>query len=462
MLRTFNESVRIEHLAKKYNEVNIPLYLSYPTSNWWDNPVDISRFITSYRDYCPPFLYFHFPYCQNACYYCMCYKHVAQDSRCNDVYLKYLEKEFVHRLAHLELNTLDRVRHIHWGGGTPTYLTCKQIEKIHSAIFNRVNIIDHSGASISIEAYPDETILTDEKLVLLRHLGFNEISFGIQDFDPIIQKTINRNCTMHTVFKLTQKAKELGFRVHFDLCYGLPFQGLNELEKTVKAVTDMRPHRVALFTYAHYPAIFPLQRKIPSMSIPNSFIRTLLAMHAEELLTGHGYHKVGYDHFVREDDPLYKACCNNQIQRDFMGYSVTQKREFMGFGCSAISYLGDGFYQNIQSLKKYYQSIDNNAIPLEKNISHLLSKEDRIRNQIIQKNILSDFFIHKNDIDREFGISFEDHFNSELSILARLENDGLVDLSDSNKISVTRDGEYFVRHIAHVFDNYYNRKEALN
>jgi oxygen-independent coproporphyrinogen-3 oxidase len=134
----------------------------------------------------------------------------------------------------------------------------------------------------------------------------------------------------------------------------------------------------------------------------------------------------------------------------------------MGFGCSAISYLGDGFYQNIQSLKKYYQAIDNNAIPLEKNISHLLSKEDRIRNQIIQKNILSDFLIRKSDIDREFGISFEDHFNPELDILARLENDGLVDLSESNKISVTRDGQYFVRHIAHVFDNYYNRKEAIN
>lgn len=456
MHRTHSDYLKIECLAKKYNEVNIPLYLSYPTSNWWDNPVDESRFIMRHQEYCPPFLYFHFPYCAKACYYCMCYKHVAPDTTCNDVYITYLKKEFFNRLALLGLTSLDRVRHIHWGGGTPSYLTCRQIEKIHNSIFRSVKIVDKAGASISIEAYPDEKILTYEKLMLLRDLGFNEISFGIQDFDERIQKVINRNCTKHTVSNLTQTAKKLGFRVHFDLCYGLPFQGLNELEKTIEAVVRMLPHRVALFTYAHYPAVFPLQRKIPSLSIPNSFMRVMLAMHAEELLTSHGYHKVGYDHFVRENDPLFEACRNKRIQRDFMGYSVNQKREFMGFGCSAISYTGQGFYQNIHSLKKYYRAIDENTIPFERDISHQLSREDRIRNKIIQKSILSDFSICKGEIASEFGISFEDHFNHELDILARMEKDGLVDLSDSNAILVTHNGEYFVRHIAHVFDKYYN------
>ena len=462
MFNNHNESLRIEYLAKRYNEVNIPLYLSYPTSNWWDNPIDDNSFIKRHRDYSPTFLYFHFPYCEKACYYCMCYKHVAPDSTYNDVYIKYLEKEFLNRLDLLERAYLDRVRHIHWGGGTPSYLTCRQIEKIHRSIFDKVKIVDMENASISIEAYPDERILTDEKLILLRNLGFNEISFGIQDFDSRIQKIINRNCTYQSVSNLIRKSKELGLRVHIDLCYGLPFQGLNELEKTIDAVIRMSPHRVALFTYAHYPAIFPLQRKIPSSSIPNSFLRVMLAMHAEELLKSHGYHKVGYDHFVKEDDPLFKACCNRQIQRDLMGYSVNQKREFMGFGCSAISYMKHGFYQNIHSLKKYYRTIDEDKIPLERNISHLLSEEDRLRNKIIQKNILGDFWVSKNEIDCEFGISFEDHFNYELDALARFEKDGLVDLSDSDAIQVTRKGEYFVRHIAHVFDSYYNRREALN
>lgn len=462
MLRNQHELIKFESLAKKYNEVNIPLYLSYPTSNWWKIKVNENRFIETHHNDSPSFLYFHFPFCKKACYYCMCYKQVARDSSSNDVYIQYLEKEFLNRLALLQLQSFDGVRHIHWGGGTPTYLSCRQIEKIHHSIFSNVNIVDRTGASISIEAYPDETMVTDEKLRLLRNLGFNEISFGIQDFDQKIQTVINRNCTRQTVLRLTEKARSMGFRVHFDLCYGLPFQGLNELEKTLEAVIHMAPHRVALFTYAHYPTIFPLQRKIPSMSIPNSFLRILMAMLAEELLTSHGYHKVGYDHFVREEDSLFEASLKNEVQRDFMGYSINQKREFLGFGSSAISYIGQGFYQNICSLKKYYNAIDANILPLEKNISHLLSKEDRIRNKIIQKNILSDFSIRKNEIDREFGIKFEDHFNVEMDALTSLEKDGLVDLSDSGKISVTGDGEYFVRHIAHVFDNYYNRRESLN
>ncbi|MBU0991097.1 MAG: oxygen-independent coproporphyrinogen III oxidase [Proteobacteria bacterium] len=457
-----HELLKIEHLARKYSEVNIPLYLSYPTSNFWENLVDEEMFVNTHRNYCAPFIYFHFPYCEKACYYCMCYKSVASDPRHNDVYITYLEKEFLNTLGRLGHDALNQVRHIHWGGGTPTYLTCDQIEKIHQKIFGKIKLVDHRAASKSIEAYPDEKILTNEKLKLLFDLGFNEISLGIQDFDERIQKTINRNCGRENVFRIVSNAKALGFRVHVDLCYGLPFQGQNELEKTIREVLRMDPDRVALFTYAHYPNIFPLQRKIPSSSIPNSFIRVLLAMLAEEMFSDHGFRKVGYDHYVKANDPLCKAAEKKQVIRDFMGYSVHEKREFMGFGNAAISYLGDGFYHNIQSLKKYYKAVDDNRIPLEKNLSHMLTREDRIRNKVIQKSILSDFNVHKEDIAKEFAISFDDHFRFELKDLIQLENDGLVDMRDPHMIRVTRAGEYFVRHIAHVFDNYYNRRESLN
>ncbi|MBT8341143.1 MAG: oxygen-independent coproporphyrinogen III oxidase [Desulfatitalea sp.] len=453
---------KIDQLARKYNEANIPLYLSYPTSNWWNKPLDEDEFVKTHGSGLPPFLYFHFPYCRTPCYYCMCYKYVSNDTRHNDIYIDYLQKEFSHTLDRLGINGQNRVRHVHWGGGTPTYLTCAQIDKVHRALFSRLTLIEGAAAGKSIEAYPDEQILTEEKLRLLSDLGFTEISLGIQDFDERIQKTINRNCTTKTVHRIIDRARKFGFRVHIDLCYGLPFQGLNELEKSVKEVIRMAPDRVALFTYVHYPHIFPLQRKIPTASIPNSFIRVLLAMLANDLFDAHGFKKVGYDHYVKDNDVLYQALLNRKVIRDFMGYSVDHKREFMGFGNSAISFPGDGFYQNIQSLKNYYRAVDDARIPIEGRMTHQLTPEDRLRNEVIQKSILSDFSIRKREINRGFDIHFDDYFRPELEKLVQLEHDGLVDLSDQDTIQVTRIGAYFARHIAHVFDTYYDRREFLN
>lgn len=453
-----NELLKIEQLSKKFDETNIPLYLSYPTESWWKDEVNEETFTEDFRRVEEPFLYFHFPYCKKPCYYCCCYKSITNDNKVKDIYLEHLDKEFMHKLSALGLTRFKNVRHMHWGGGTPTFMTFNQLEKVYNSIISKIDISGDSEASISIEAYPDDEDITPEKLRLIREMGFNEISFGVQDFDERIQKAINRNCKKEVLEKIITWARELGFRIHIDLCYGLPFQGLNELERTVRDIVEMKPDRVAVFSYAHYPMIFAMQRFIPSLSLPNSFIKVLLAKTAEEIFTSSGYCGVGTDHFVKESNLLHKASTQKNILRDFMGYSVIQRRYFIGFGNSAISFSGKRYYHNQISIKDYLECVNEDRIPLIRNKAHLLSDDDIIRNKLIQKSILCDFEIDKDEINKEFSIEFDNYFTYELQKLADYEKDEIVEFTDSDTIKITPYGKMFVRHIGHVFDSYYGQR----
>jgi oxygen-independent coproporphyrinogen-3 oxidase len=453
--------LELEYLSKKYDETNIPLYLSYPTTSWWKEHTDDETFVRSFEKENNPFLYFHFPYCKKPCYYCCCYKEVTRDERKKEAYIRYLEKEFLRKCSALKAGRFRRIKHMHWGGGTPTYAGCRQIERIFSVIAKHISLDDASDSGISIEAYPDDEILDSEKLKLIRRLGFNEISFGVQDFDNRIQKAINRDCDVETVTRIVNQAKELGFRVHIDLCYGLPFQGLHELEKTILHIVTMNPERIALFPYAHYPLLFPLQRLIPFSSLPNSFMKVLLIRQAEELLSASGYKKIGIDHFVRPENPLYKASVEKKIIKDFMGYSVDSRRCCIGFGSSAISFSGTRYFHNTIRLKEYYRRLDRHLFPLNHDMSFYLSGDETIRNMVIQKSILCDFVIDKEEIGRVFSIDFDDYFSDELVMLKEYEKDRLI-RSSKEKIIVTPIGKYFSRHIAHVFDNFYRRHNHTN
>lgn len=457
---TYKVQLALEYLAKKYDETNIPLYLSYPTTSWWRSMTDEDQFKQCCEKRSRPFLYFHFPYCKKACYYCCCYKEITASEEKKQIYTAYLEKEFKRKLDMLQVDRFLQVRHLHWGGGTPTYMSSSRIERIFQALGNNIEIAGEGDTSISIEAYPDERMLSLEKLRLLRKLGFNEISLGIQDFDERVQKTINRDCTPQGVKKIMHWAKELGFRVHIDLCYGLPFQGINELTKTVEQVAALDAERVAVFPYAHFPLMFPLQRRIPSASIPNSFIKILLIMRAAEIFTSYGYKQVGIDHFVKPENPLYRASCSKKVIKDFMGYSVEQRRDFLGFGSSAISFIGGSYFHNSTRLKEYYRSLDDpgeGRLPLDYHMTHRLSPDDSIRDRIIRKSILCDFVIDKNELGREFGIDFDAYFKAELAQLEMYEADGLLRSVNGEKIIVTQLGKYLARHIAFVFDGYYRK-----
>ena len=447
----------LDYLTKKYDETNVPLYLSYPTTGFWKTVPESTAYLAEIQKFFhngqKPFLYFHFPFCQKACYYCCCYKIITDDDNQLDLYIQYLKKEMDLKMSENNGKKLN-ISQLHWGGGTPTLLSLRQINDIYSYISDYIEI-DHSNKSgISIEAYPDEKVLTDEKIKHLFDAGFNEISFGIQDFHPRVQNIINRDCDIDTFKKILEKVKKIGFRVHADLCYGLPFQGLSEFEHTLQETVRLDLDRIAVFPYAHNPFLFPLQRKIPISSIPNSFTKTLQSILADDKFCAAGYKKIGIDHYVKNTNSIYHDYLKGKAIKDFMGYSVSDRRNLIGFGLSAISSLTGQLYHNCLGLDSYYLKLDNNILPFENTMSHKMDRDDFIRNKIILKHILTDFRINKKSLEQEFGIHFDNYFDNELQKLKSLIEDGLLKI-DNNEINITDKGEHLARNIALVFDKYY-------
>jgi oxygen-independent coproporphyrinogen-3 oxidase len=449
-----NVMLEWEKLARKYDENAVPLYVSYPVESFWKQTVNPDMYANSLKESDFSFLYFHFPYCKRICHYCLCYKEALNKVTDIDAYIVYLIKEMDLKLNQADIAGKLKARHMHWGGGTPTLLTAVQIEKIHKAITERIEFVRDEVNEFSLEAYPDEKIITQDKLILLKELGFNSISFGIQDFDERIQKVINREHGVKTVQSLIERARQTGFRVHVDLCYGLPFQGLNELESTLREVVKVQPSRITMFPYAHNPFIFPRQKVIPNASIPNSFIKIMLAVMSDELLVEHGYVRLGLANYIRPDDPFFHDLQERGI-KSLMGYSPHEKIDFLGFGSTAISFINNTFYQNNIKLKDYFQQIDQNHIPLDENRSYRHNEDDYIRNILIQKHILTQFKIDKKYFARQFNVDFDSYFSGEIKKLGRYEKDGLVDLHDPDMIRITKKGQFFCRHVAHVFDTFY-------
>jgi oxygen-independent coproporphyrinogen-3 oxidase len=450
------ESSELERLAGKYDESNVPLYLSYPTTGFWRGAWDENAFAAAFDRGTIPFLYFHLPYCKKACWYCCCYKEVTRSDAVKDAYVGSIGRELGLRLDSLGEDRLTGVRHMHWGGGTPTWLSTDQISRMLSAIGSRVELDRGPESTVSIEAYPDPETVTAEKLRVLRAAGFNEISFGVQDFDERIQKAINRDCTEPTLRGLVTLSRNLGFRINIDLCYGLPYQGLAELDATIRTVAEMQPDKIAVFPYAHYPLAFPLQRRIPAGSVPGSFDRVRLIMLAEELFESYGFARIGIDHFVRPGTPLFAAYGEGKVIKDFMGYSVDGRRSYIGLGSSAISFVGDTFFQNTRMVTDYRTQVKLGVLPSTDGAMHRLSTDDVLRYEIIMKHILCGFRIDKREISARFEIDFDEYFRPELERIAELERDGLVERSDADTILVTPVGRYVARHVAYVFDRYYN------
>jgi oxygen-independent coproporphyrinogen-3 oxidase len=449
-----SEIMQLERLSEKYNEGNIPLYLSYPVQSYWKKQFSKDYLSNKNENQENPFLYFHLPYCKEACYYCACFKAVTQEDEKKDDYIDCLIKEYNQKLEISGVEKYKNIKHLHWGGGTPTYLNEKQIEKLFKSIETRISFASGDDLSISIEGYPDPLYITDDKLKCLSNLGFNEISFGIQDFDKRVQNAINRNTSKQTARQIFEKSKKYGFRTHVDLCYGLPFQGLNEFEDSIKEIISMKPDRIACFTYAHYPLMYPMQRFIPRSALPNSFIRVLLTKLADELFHDANYVKIGYDHFVLKNNSLEKAKNENNAFRDFMGYSVDGRRNLLGFGNSAISFINGNYMQNEIDINKYLSKVKNNELPVTE-MNHCMSKDDCIRYDIIQRCLMTRYEIERNEIGMKYQIDFNSYFKNEIEALKLFTRDELI-IDDGNRIKVTRIGEYFIRHIAHVFDRYSN------
>ncbi|KGQ37027.1 oxygen-independent coproporphyrinogen III oxidase [Gallibacterium genomosp. 1] len=438
------------NLIRKYNQSG-PRYTSYPTALEFNEVYNNDDFIMAAERYPtrPLSLYIHIPFCHKLCYFCACNKVITRHQHKADIYLDYLEKEIRTRSSLFAQRTVTQ---IHWGGGTPTYLTEEQSERLMSMLHRYFTI--NEKAEISIEMDPREIELA--MLDHLRKIGFNRISMGVQDFNKEVQKAINREQDEQFIFDLMHHARELGFQsTNLDLIYGLPLQTLDSFMFTLQKVLELNPDRLSVFNYAHLPTRFAGQRKIKQEMLPSPETKLSILQNTIEFLTSSGYKFIGMDHFAKPDDELAIAQANGVLHRNFQGYTTQEECDLLGMGVSAISLLGDTYAQNQKELKSYYADIETRGIALNKGL--VMTREDCLRRDVI-KALICNFKLKFEVIEQQYQINFKQHFAEDLALLAPLVEDGLLSI-DNESITVSSKGRLLIRNICMCFDTY-SRQQA--
>jgi oxygen-independent coproporphyrinogen III oxidase len=436
-------------ILEKY-AANTPRYTSYPTANLFHEQFGEQDYIdecTTLRDRISPIsVYVHIPFCERACFYCGCNRVITRDRDRVQNYLEGLYKEIQNRA---KLHGHRRVLQLHWGGGTPTYLDHSQMTELMHELAMNFELDGSESRDFSIEIDPRS--VKYQSIALIRGLGFNRISLGIQDFDPNVQKAINRIQSYESICELMQEIGKFDFSsVNFDLIYGLPQQSVKSMEETLERVLELKPDRIACYNYAHMPDRFPAQRAIASSEIPSVEEKLQLFELISRRLAEAGYYHIGLDHFALVDDELFTASKAGGLYRNFQGYSRTLAEDLIGLGASAISEVGNCYSQNEKELKSYLKASMGGNLPVFKGIR--LSKDDRIRKKIIQ-SICCKLKLDLKEIEREFDISFASSFAEQLKFINRLEQDGLVRWNDA-VLEVTYAGRFVLRNICALFDQY--------
>ncbi|MDG2785354.1 oxygen-independent coproporphyrinogen III oxidase, partial [Vibrio parahaemolyticus] len=373
---------------------------------------------------------------------------ITRHSHKADEYLDVLEHEIRQRAALLASRTVTQ---LHFGGGTPTFLSEKQITRVMSLL--RQEFTFSSDAEISIEVDPREIELT--MLDHLRSEGFNRLSIGVQDFNKEVQKLVNREQDEEFIVAMVARAKELGFRsTNLDLIYGLPKQTKESFAKTLEQVLEMQPGRLSVFNYAHMPQLFAAQRKIKDEDLPKAEEKMAILQDTIATLTDAGYQFIGMDHFALPDDELAVAQREGILHRNFQGYTTQGECDLVGFGVSAISMIGDAYAQNQKELKKYYAQVNELRHALWKGVS--LDSDDLLRREVI-KQLICNFKLDKKAIESEFKVKFDQYFKEDLQLLQTFINDELVEVDD-NEIRVTLRGRLLIRNICMSFDKYLRAK----
>ncbi len=441
-------------LLEKYNTVG-PRYTSYPTAPVWQETYDHLVHEQVIKTTNPPSgnphplsLYVHLPFCESRCLFCGCNVVITRQHEQAEKYLGYLFKE-IETVA----EWMDRSRPVvqfHWGGGTPTYLSEEQMERLFR--FQTGLFTLSPDAEVAIEV--DPRVTTTAQIDLLKTLGFNRISLGVQDFNPKVQEAIHRIQPLDMTAKTVEHCRNLGFEgINFDLIYGLPHQTVASFEQTVREVIALNPDRIALYNYAHVPWLSPHQAQMPEEALPETGVKFQILQTALTLFTEAGYLYIGMDHFAKPHDELSRALANGNLARNFMGYTVqhgTQPSDLYGFGVSAISGLQMQFAQNFRKLSQYYEALDANHIPTMR--GYRLSNEDKLRQEIILA-ILCQGSVDYADFDQRFNIQFTQHFADALKALETMAIDNLIEVSENN-FTVTPLGRLFNRNIAMPFDAY--------
>ncbi|MGZ3882693.1 MAG: oxygen-independent coproporphyrinogen III oxidase [Bacteroidia bacterium] len=434
-------------LLSKYN-VPVPRYTSYPTvphwksnlqSEQWKQQIKYAFDSSNSREGIS--LYLHLPFCESLCTYCACNTRITVNHRVEEPYIEALLKEWS---LYLELfSETPRLRELHLGGGTPTFFSAAHLGKLLGRLLEFAQpCAEHD---FSFEAHPSST--SSAHLETLARFGFKRVSFGIQDFDPVVQQAINRYQAIEEVRQVVEAARSTGYEsINMDLVYGLPFQNTESLRKTVEQVMTLRPERIAFYSYAHVPWMKPGQRKYTGKDLPADAVKRALYEEGRKIFHEHGYHEIGMDHFALESDALFKAAEQRSLHRNFMGYTPYHTRLLLGLGVSAISDAWTAFSQNIKTVEEYETCLKRNELPVLK--GHLLSTDDLMLRRVIL-NIMCHLETSWNDAALAHAA-----FKKGLDKLKPLEADGLLELHP-NFLRVTEKGKAFLRNICACFDEYY-------
>jgi len=442
-------------LIQKY-DTRAPRYTSYPPATQLHELFTADDFMgaiaTSNQRKSPLSLYFHIPFCESACYFCGCNTIITKNKNIVKPYLEHLVQEIQNTSTLIDPQR--KVLQVHWGGGTPNYLELPQVELLWKTIARNFQI--DPEAEISLEINP--SYISRDYIQFLRDIGFNRLSFGIQDFQPEVQAAVNRIQPEQMLYDVMDWIKEAKFQsVNVDLIYGLPYQTLSSFRETLHKTIALDPDRIVVFNFAYVPWLKPIQKMIPQDALPGAQEKLdILKMTIEEL-TNHKYQFIGMDHFAKNNDELAIAQKNGSLKRNFQGYTTHAETEMLGFGSTSISMLEDAYAQNHKDLKQYYQAVAKGVIPTHKGIK--LTQNDMIRRDVIM-SIMSHFQLDKSAIADKYHLNFDAYFTQELEELNPLVDDGLVSLS-SDQIEITDIGRLLVRNIAVIFDTH-TRAEATH
>ena len=444
-------------LVNKYAGTG-PRYTSYPTAPQFSETFNVEAYCAAMRaDRTDPLsLYLHIPFCQDICYYCACNKIVTREPGTASRYLSVLRQEIGMQSA---LHGQQRpITQMHWGGGSPTYLENAEVTELMHDLAKNFSLIDGSHREYSIELDPRTT--NDGAIPLFKGLGFNRVSLGIQDFDPLVQKSINRVQPFAMVRKLVDEIRLYDYRsLSFDLIYGLPHQDRTTMESTLNQVIALQPDRIACFNYAHLPERFKSQRAIDRMALPSASEKLKLQAQISGTLQAAGYHHIGLDHYVLPDDDLAKAQHAGTLQRNFQGYSVQLADDILGMGVSSISQINNYYVQNARDLQDYYRDIEAGSLAIHR--GYQASQEDLLRRHIIME-LICNLHLDVDDLELPNDLDFWEYFSSENMALQDMASDGLIEL-DTGVIRVTERGRPFLRNICMVFDQYLTpQSEAAN
>jgi oxygen-independent coproporphyrinogen III oxidase len=439
-------------LIDKYNVAG-PRYTSYPTvlqmhtgfdADAYRRVARASNAEVPRRDLS---LYVHLPFCAHLCHYCACNKIVTNKRSMATPYLDRVERELA---MHAELYSRDRaVAQLHWGGGTPTFMTSNEARRLMAAIRSNFTLNDDAHGEYSIEIDPRE--VREDTMGVLREIGFNRISIGVQDFEPAVQRAVNRVQSEAQTEAVFTSARTLGYRsISIDLIYGLPFQTTRTMRSTLERVIALAPDRISIYNYAHLPDKFPAQARLRVEDMPTPAMKLDILKLCIDRLGTAGYAYIGMDHFAKRTDALYRAQENGTLYRNFQGYSTHAECDLIGAGVTAIGTVGGAFYQNSKSLDDYYAHIDAGELPVEKGLDP--DPEDRLRRAVIMQ-LICHFGIDYAAFEAAHGIDFKHHFQFELQRLDEMARDGLLE-KNVDGLCVTSRGRLLIRNICMVFDRY--------